>query len=342
MNRKTEISVLNVLLCLMVIFIHVTSYPITSLSADSLAVKMLYPLQKLCGVAVYGFIFLSGLKLFLGGRKVSLKKYYFSRLKRVYLPYVVFTVVYYLYEVQRGYFTFNPNELAVFLLNGNVECHLYFVVIIMQFYILLPLWRYLINNKHSAVILLASAVLNILFVYKLPLFLEMVGIKGFSYNDRVFTSYLFFWVLGCFCGKNYERFKNILTKNLSVYLLLFSAAFVMDTFLSFKAFTGQSFYAVGEAVHLLYCFSAILFLYSAVLIFKDCRLANNKFMKSVDAASFEIYLVHILFVHIVNDIIVNHLSVGVLEAYAIRFISVYILSIVSCVLYKKLISVKKG
>ena len=341
MGRKTEISVLNVLFCLMVIFIHVTSYPITQLPADSFVVKMLYPVQKLCGVAVYGFIFLSGLKLFLGGRNISLKKYYFSRIKRVYFPYIIFTVVYYLYEVNRGYFTFNLKELSVFLLNGNVECHLYFVVIIMQFYLLFPLWRYLINSKHSAVILLSSAILNILFVYKLPVILETAGIKGFSYNDRVFTSYLFFWLLGCFCGKNYEKFKNALSNGLSIYLLLFLTAFVVDTFLSFKAFTGQRFYAVGEAVHLLYCFGAILFLYSAVLIFKDCGAANNKFMKAVDTASFEIYLVHILFVHIVNDIIANHFSAGALEAYVIRFISVYLLSIVSCILYKKLISVIK-
>ena len=56
----------------------------------------------------------------------------------------------------------------------------------------------------------------------------------------------------------------------------------------------------------------------------------------IDNASYEIYLIHILFVHIINDLIAKAQGIGVLKAYAIRFVFVYLVSISTCIIYKKL------
>lgn len=168
---KSEISVLNVLFCLMVIFIHITSYTIAALDAASPTVKVLHAFWRLCSCAVYGFIFLSGVKLFLKEDKdFSLKKFYVSRLKKIVLPYVVAVIFYYLFEISRGYYEFSFKELGFFLLSGKIECHLYFVVIIIQFYLLMPLWQKLVSLKNKPLLLTGAFLLNIFLFIKFQSF----------------------------------------------------------------------------------------------------------------------------------------------------------------------------
>jgi len=344
MSRKNEISVLNVLFCLMVIFIHVTSYPITNLSPYSAAVKVLYIFQRFSGVAVYGFIFLSGLKLFLNnGKKIKLKKYYLLRVKRVFIPYLIFTTFYYLYEANRGYFNFSYKELFGFYLNGNVECHLYFVVIIMQFYILYPLWKKIIELK-PLIFLPIAAVLNIIFVFYLPLMLEKIGVSDYQYNDRTLTSYLFFWLAGCFCGKNYESFKKLLNRGFYIFAAMFGVFLISETYFAYFSFTGRGLISgkLLDVIHLMYCTFAIMFLYAISNRIYSFKLFDNKLLKSIDDASYEIYLVHIYFVHKINEKIAEINSLGELEAYAVRFMWVYVLSIFICVTYKKIVKFLKN
>ncbi len=331
MNKKVEISFLNVVFCLMVIFIHVTSYPISSLPADSVVMKFLFALQKLCGVCVYGFIFLSGLKLFLNmPEKFNLKKYYASRLKKIILPYILFTILYYVYESYRGYYTFNIKELLTFFVNGKVECHLYFIVIIAQFYVLLPLWKAVTRLK-AIYVLPVALFLNIFFSTRF---------SGFQYNDRIFTSYLFYWLMGCFCGMNYEKFISNIKNNRNIILVLFILFFTVDTIFLYLSFTGELGLSakIVETVHLLHCAISVIFFYLISLFAKNVNLLENGIIKAVNNASYEVYLVHILFVHIANDMLLKFKGFGVLDAYAFRFLFVYILSLGVCVIYKKLIS----
>ncbi len=331
MNKKIEISFLNVLFCLMVIFIHVTSYPISYLPADSIVMKFLFSLQKLCGVAVYGFIFLSGLKLFLNmPEKLNLKKYYILRFKKIVVPYIFFTILYYAYESHRGYYIFNIKELFTFFINGNVECHLYFVVIIVQFYLLLPLWRAVTRLK-AIYVLPVALIMNIIFSTRF---------SGFLYNDRIFTSYIFYWLMGCFCGMNYEKFIRFIRDKQNIIFILFLVFFAGDTTLLYFSFTGK----VGlcakliETVHLLHCVISVLFFYLVSLFVKENNISENVIIKAINNASYEIYLVHILFVHIANDILLKFKDFGVIDAYVFRFSFVYILSLSFCIIYKKHIS----
>ena len=106
--KKNEISALNVLFCLMVIFIHVTSAPITNLPPDTVTVKILFSIHRMCGVAVYGFVFLSGVKLFLKDTsKIEYSEYIIARLQKIYIPYLIVTVLYYLYEIILGFYVFD-------------------------------------------------------------------------------------------------------------------------------------------------------------------------------------------------------------------------------------------
>lgn len=83
MNKKYEISFLNTLFCVLVIFIHVVSAPVTDLEKGTAAWTAVFVPWRLSAFVVQGFIFLSGMKMFLNtGRKIDYKKYYLSRFKK--------------------------------------------------------------------------------------------------------------------------------------------------------------------------------------------------------------------------------------------------------------------
>jgi hypothetical protein len=73
MQRKREISSLNCLFCVMVVCIHLLSEPVTRFEKGTWQYAVAFVPQQLMFVSVYGFVFLSGLKLFIRppGRKTD-------------------------------------------------------------------------------------------------------------------------------------------------------------------------------------------------------------------------------------------------------------------------------
>ena len=333
--KKSEISLLNVLFCMMVIFIHVTSAALTGVGDAAFIV--LYTLQRFCGVAVYGFIFLSGVKLFLKDcSAVSYGKYITSRIMRIYVPYLIATVLYYFFEIWRGYYIFDIKQLIHFVITGKGECHLYFVVIIMQFYLLRPLWNMLLNSRRNATCLVVTALVNVLCVYKLPQLLGAIGIRDFAYNDRVFTSYVFFWFAGCVFGRYYERFVAVFKKILPVMIVLLVITLWADVLLSVRGRLYGIYYPCMDVVHLAYVAVAVFALYSASLIPRATEVCKLHIFRAINSVTFQMYLFHICVVAIVGDFLNKYSSLGHLDRWAIALPSVYIISISLCIIYNKL------
>lgn len=67
-NRLPELSYLNLTFCILVALIHILSEPVSSLDRSSLQYFVVMIPHRLSSFVVQGFIFLSGLKLCLGGR----------------------------------------------------------------------------------------------------------------------------------------------------------------------------------------------------------------------------------------------------------------------------------
>lgn len=69
-KRIPEISFLNILLCVLVVFIHSSSEPVSSLDKSTLSWAICFIPWRLSAFAVQGFLLLSGVKLFLGAKQV--------------------------------------------------------------------------------------------------------------------------------------------------------------------------------------------------------------------------------------------------------------------------------
>ncbi|MBE6008868.1 MAG: acyltransferase, partial [Lachnospiraceae bacterium] len=163
-KRKTEISFINILLCLLVIFIHVSSEPVTVLDKTGLEYMLVVIPWKLSSFAVQGFVFLSGLKLFVSGAdKINYSKYYLSKIKNIIIPYILWVMIYYVYFMRRGYFGFSISQLAENILLGNLVSHFYFIVVIVQFYLLAPLWIKLVKKTSPVITVIMALMVTVIF-----------------------------------------------------------------------------------------------------------------------------------------------------------------------------------
>ena len=195
-ERKGELSVLNVILALLVIFIHISSNPVSVLDKTQLPYMIVLTLWRLSQFVVQGFIFLSGLKMFLNkGDDFNYKKFYVSRFKNIVIPYILWVIIYYVYFWHHGYFLPDQNhasELAKYVLKGNLVSHFYFVVTIVQFYALAPVWVFVARKTKPVLSIAASLVITVIFA--------MFGLYKKDKRILLASCVPIIYLFTCFCG----------------------------------------------------------------------------------------------------------------------------------------------
>ena len=328
MKKKTELSLLNVFFCALVILIHVLSAPVTQLEKQSVQYALVFFPWRLSAFVVQGFIFLAGLKMALGFSKpVKYGKYIKSRFTSVLVPYVVWVVAFYIYFISRNYFDFSLADLVLYILKGDLVSHFYFVITIVQFYALRPFWKLMTEKVKFPISIVITAVIMLLSKTYLT---KVFGI----YMDRIFTTYLIFWVCGIYVGANYERVKEKILKNIKTIFAVCLAVLVAQAVSSYVHFT-KSYVPHIQSIHFVYCLCAILFCFSISLCFSE-KVMKSKFLQWIDAASYYIYLSHPLFIFLINEKIAEWAVVDIGTALVIRALGTYTVSIALCVLYAKL------
>lgn len=323
--KKNEISFLNVLFCLIVIFIHICSEPVLSLAHGTFAHAVTFTLWKLSGFVVQGFVLLGGAKMFLSKKEESYLSYITARASRIILPYIAAVLVYYLYFVWRNYFGFDVVELAGYILKGDLAAQFYFVIIIVQFYLLKHLWEFFVKKVPALLGILVSLGIT---VFGVLFFSRVFG----AYNDRVFTSYLIYWVLGCYIGKNYERFTTLLKKYKWYAVGLYVIVAALEVASAY--FGALSFYA-QEALHIAYCITAIMFTFAIAGVCAD-KFMRIKLFKTINASSYYIYLWHVLIIFMANGVMDKLGIASVGTRFLLRALAAYLLSVLLCGIYGKI------
>lgn len=321
-KRKPEIAVLNVLFCLLVVFIHILSEQIAGLNKSAPAYYLIYVPWRLAAFVMQGFVVLSGVKFFIkfGKDDFDYLSFIKNRFLKIYVPYVIWVVAYYLYFCYLKFYMFSFSELLNFIWVGNVVSPFYFIIVIMQFYLLMPLWIMLIKKTDACLLIPASVFI-------------MLIMKGMNinYNDRIFTTYLAYWIIGCCVGANYEKLKELLNRNKVFIAVVCAAAMISDAVLSSVNIAGKGSFSFLETLHVFYCVAIILFLFGISGKLKNPILFN--IVKKLDSLSFGIFLSHCFFIYMVNDIMAQYEVNRAFNRLAIRAVFVYCFSVVLCMAY---------
>ena len=252
-------------------------------------------------VSVPGFFLLSGLKVTLPRKRPQrLSDYYLSRVKSLLLPYLIaFTGYYLVFLYWLRWMTFSARECLQYLVRGNLSAQFYFLIALFQFVALTPFFRWLARRWSPLLLVPFSLGLmwlsSMYFNAVLQIFLPDVT---FPYADRVFTSYLAYYVAGCCIGENYPQFKEFLGKNRGLIWFLCIFFTLSDATLSVLSFSGRHWVSFLEYIHTLYIFSAILALFDLALHLPS---PLPKAVEQIDRVSFLIYLWHCLVITLFND-----------------------------------------
>ncbi|OOB80339.1 MAG: hypothetical protein BEN19_05470 [Epulopiscium sp. Nuni2H_MBin003] len=308
--KRTEITFANVVFAMLVVFIHVSSEPITKLDTSSWQYLMVMFPWRLSAFVVQGFVLLSSLKFFLQPEITNYKKYYIRRVKTILIPYVLWNVVYYIYFCDREYFACKISDLINYILDGKLVAPFYFIIIIVQFYIFMPLWQKIYR------------VLNPWFLIGVSLIITLF-VKDFTipFMNRI-PAYLIFWTIGAVIGVNYTTFK----KYIEIYSKHIAISFVI--ILSIQMYMAYNLYVLDNKIlytnqfHIAYCISAIIFVLLIGRHVKSCII------DLLDNITFDIYLSHCLFLFLINEYMETNLVYNVGDFYIIRILFVYISSII--------------
>ncbi|MBE7031820.1 MAG: acyltransferase [Ruminococcaceae bacterium] len=327
MRRKlSEISAYESVLCLLVIMIHVLSDSINGYPKGSFLSGLSFIFSRTITFVVPAFIISSGIKFTHTYTDKSFN--YFSFLKRritkIYFPYLIMATIYYLYFVfHRHYFPFSFGALFKYLSLGTIAAPFYFVIIIMQLYLIAPITYHFCRNISPVVGLVLAAIITIVSKYLM---------LDFRYSDRIFLGYFIYWIIGCYMGLNFDMNLERLKRSKSTWIILglvFTALYSGIAYMEFLNWF-HSFWT--EVLKIAFAsFASIMWL----LLMPEYQ---HEGADIVSPATFYIYLIHCLVIfeaeHLMDAEHWNITSTPV--RFVIIFFSAYIVSILLSVIYSRI------
>lgn len=330
-QKRRELDICNVIFCLLVILIHILAEPVTYYRHDSIHYALVLGPWRLSSYVVQGFLFLAGVKTFIHNKSpsdpFSYKKYAYGRLQRVVFPYLAAALLFSVYYLAIRQVPSSVGAWLLDVLTGRLVGHFYFVPVICQFYVLIPWWRRIVYHSSAVLSMLTSLLIMLLCKLYLPDVLTLLIGGTFSDNALLCTTYLFYFIAGCFCGKYYEHFRAYLRQNsLSVYIGFGICAVINWIFI---VLNGREIYCAPwlEMFHVLYCIFAILASLALADHFSVKHSVSSFLCQSINRHSYTIYLLHPLAIFLCNNVCtvlgITSLSLRLM----IRLVFTYIFSV---------------
>ena len=203
-----------------VVGIHVGSQYLANPSPN-LALVALFEIATRFAVPIFFFISAFGLFYHLDVKApFDYGKFLLRRARTVLIPYIVWSIFYMLHYTVlfRDTMLLHLNVLVKYLFYGFGSYQLYFMVILLWFYLLMPLWIWLVRRmtpKRLVVLL----VLQIAFDYWSSFLLVPSSIGNSLLRELVenrlnywVMHYVFIFVLGGWLAVHYEQFLQLLRR----------------------------------------------------------------------------------------------------------------------------------
>lgn len=319
-NKKhlDEVQYARVFAMFAVLAVHGTSSGLTSTPHDSFVFHIYNFFNVLGKLGVPTFIFLSGFIFFYtyynkAMTKDVLKRFYTNRLMYILIPYLVFSVLYWVVKNQiygHGDIAFELKRFMNLLMTGKAHTHLYFVFITVQFYLMFPLFLYFFKKMKwlRKYAIIWGIVLQWLWIYINAKYLQ-VPMKG-----SISFSYILSYFAGAFVGIYYEEIinwaKNLKKSGWLLGTLLIGYGFILSFYVMILYMTATGVKSFTNSVHEIAWGSHALFAGFVILIMGyyakiACSERTKLIMQELASVSFGVYLIHPFFLMGLRPIIQN-------------------------------------
>lgn len=236
---------------------------------------------------VPGFIMISG--MFLLKKNLSIKEIFRKYILRVLIVYVIFALIYSIFQ----YYDSQQDILLNFLKGFY---HLWYLYLIIGLYLIFPFLKKIVDDKNLTLYFL---ILSLFFSSILPLVQELISNRGFNYMIKHFNIYMPLGYSGYFLAGYYFGTYKV---NKKLFYALGLLGFIFNYFLFAQLTYDNNLF---DSIFLMpgSVFESI----ALFLFFKDLKIKNSFLIKYLSKLTFGVYLVHVIimlnFLHIFPTII---------------------------------------
>ena len=239
-------------------------------------------LRQLINFPIAIFIFLSGNFINVQKVKKSTLNYIYNRIKRLFIPFMLWTSFYTLIKVIN-----NVEEINfIKLLFGLSSAHLYYIIVLIQLTLLTPLLiRDIQNNKRTKFWILITPI-YLVYLY----FYMIINKKQIPFYQTYFPAWFIFYYIGLSVKINGYKF---LYKNnqISISLIMCIVSFILSIFEGYMLLSLGLLESIASSQikisTFLYTFTLIKLIMKIKLYSQDNKI---KWLKYIGDNSYGIYL----------------------------------------------------
>jgi surface polysaccharide O-acyltransferase-like enzyme len=293
-SLKNYISNLRNIATFAVIVLHVTAPFVLKFNKISFASWQLANLlDSMLRFGVPVFVMISGAVLL--DRSEPLKIFLSKRLKRIFLPFLFWSIVYFIFIYAGHFQKFSMTQLAQILIDKLLKgtyYHLWYIYMILGIYLFIPIVRKWVQNSTK------QELHYFLILWAITLFINTDAAKYIpSIEVLYFSKYLGYLVLGYYLDKHIEINRSRSALYFMLFVLGVTLTLVSTSYLSIT--TNKLNITYYNYLSPNVCLMAIgLFLLGKSLLQK-----TNTGLMNFDRHSYGIYLAHVLVLHYVYRII---------------------------------------
>ncbi|MFH1207472.1 MAG: acyltransferase [Patescibacteria group bacterium] len=307
-----EVEALRGVAILAVMAIHTTN-PYTVLAGMSVLGVILMIANKIAGFAVPLFIFLSGFVLWARYGNFFNLRWFYKKRARAILPVYVFATVFYtiaLYFVNAKHFT--AGTFLIDFLIGNTSYHLWFFILIMQFYLFYPILSRIFaraTQRRGGVLGLLGTTFAIQCFWQFAIYGLATAMHGRAGElitlvlSRTVLSFIFYFFLGMFfkhsVSKVIQRITIFWRWCLALVAGSVTAVIVLATVLPSHSTGIRTFYSpvqwsVNTVGQVILNLCMIVLLYALVQQWAQTKKYFLRILEKLGAASLGMYVLHVL------------------------------------------------
>ncbi|WP_077623369.1 acyltransferase [Sediminibacillus massiliensis] len=294
-----EMNFIRAIACLCVVMVHITASHYT-LNGSSFNWATL-SLNQLARFGTPAFAILSGFLLYNQAinRGFTLKRFISSRFTKIVVPFIIWSFVYLFVRSYSFPWTENGVSTKDFLysfLVGDSYYHLYFIIVVVQFYILFPILQLAKSKKSLITLTLIAFFLNYFFMEQ-PFEIGSGLINSF-FKDRASIFYwLFYFVFGGLMVHFWSPLVLWIKKNATFSVMLG----VIVTIFTIYEYSTFGFYSSTRITNMFNL--PILFVSGTGLYFLMERWGKlRSYIVQLGNLSMGVYLVHPLIIYIIRDL----------------------------------------
>ncbi|AMD94525.1 acyltransferase [Leptotrichia sp. oral taxon 847] len=334
-------DVLKFVAIIMVIFIHIVCRKLYEIE-NGISYEWIVSnvIDSFCRSCVPIFVMVSG--FFLLGKDEEITFFFKKRFLKIIPKFLIYSVIFYLFTI---IFQSNNFKSALFfkksfyvnfvkqLLNGKIYYHLWYVYMIISIYLVTPILRKIIlwdkekKFKNTKYLIFIWGFFWI-FIPFLDTFLKL---NTNAYNQ--IGQYIGYFLLGYLIGnKKIEIFKNKKVNMILFFIFNFLIIYFTYIFSKKDSKLFDHFYNY----HSIFVFVVSVMLFEFIINFevkkkpKNKNLKLKKFVKAVSTATFDIYLMHPIFVYFCENYFKNKMGYGkyIAVSFFIVFLGAFFVSLI--------------